>query len=210
MEWKISTEPIDYLDAMDFMESRVQVIIEGKKDNLVWLLEHNSVYTAGTSADNNDLITPDKFPVHQTGRGGEYTYHGIGQRIAYVMIDLRKQYEGKPDLKKYVYDLEQWIILTLQHFGIKGERQKNRIGIWIIDDNGNENKIAALGIRVRKWVAFHGIAININPDLEHFNGIVPCGIKNYGVTSLEKRGIETSMNEVNAVLKRKFGEVFTI
>jgi lipoyl(octanoyl) transferase len=185
IEWKISTEPVDYLEAIEFMEKRVEDIITGNAPEMVWLLEHPSIYTAGTSAKKKALLDPDRFPVYETGRGGEYTYHGPGQQIAYVMLNLKKRMD-KPDLRKYVKDLEQWIINTLQQFDIKGERRENRIGIWVQNEDGSEDKIAALGVRVRKWVTYHGISINVTPDLSHFTGIIPCGISQHGITSIEK------------------------
>lgn len=203
---KTSAKPVEYEDAMKFMESTVDGIITRTKPETLWFLEHPPLYTAGTSAKNSDLIDKNRFPVFKTGRGGEYTYHGPGQRVVYVMLDLKKHYKN-PDLKKYVYDLEEWIIQTLNKLGVKGGRRDRRVGIWVTK-NGKENKIAALGIRVRKWVAYHGISLNINPDLSHFDGIVPCGIKEYGITSLEKLDIRVEKEAVDKVLQEEFKKIF--
>lgn len=177
----------------------------GTAGDLVWLLEHPPLYTAGTSADPSDLLT-SQFPVLETGRGGEYTYHGPGQRVAYVMLDLKKHQQA-PDIKKYVCQLEEWVIRSLAHFGIKGERREGRIGIWVVTPSG-EKKIAAVGVRIRHWVTYHGIAINVHPDLSHFNGIVPCGIREFGVTSFQNLGKSISMKELDAVLRQEFEGVF--
>jgi len=202
-EWKIETDPIDYDYAIKFMEDKVAKIRNNGGDDLVWLLEHPHIYTAGTSAKADDLLRHD-IPVYQTGRGGEYTYHGAGQRIAYAMVDLKKR---ESDLRKYIHDLEEWIILTLSEFNIKGERREGRVGIWVVSGN-RENKIAAIGVRVRKWVAYHGISINVNPELSYYEGIVPCGIKDYGITSFAKLGVNVSMSELDEALKRNWNEVF--
>jgi lipoyl(octanoyl) transferase len=209
--FKKSEYPVSYPDALEFMEQRVGAIYNGQETELVWFLEHPPLYTGGTSANPADLIDPERFPVYQTGRGGEYTYHGPGMRIGYAMLDLaaRAKAQGKePDLRQYVRHLEEWIIRTLAHFGLKGERREGRVGIWVVEPDGRENKIAAIGIRVRKWVTFHGIALNVNPDLSHFSGIVPCGIKGHGVTSLHKLGVKVGMEEVDQVLEKMFREVF--
>ena len=187
------------------MDERVAGIHEGSQEECVWLLEHPPLYTAGTSAKDVDLLEP-RFPVFKTGRGGEYTYHGPGQRVAYAMLDLKKR--GAPDLKKYVWNLEEWIIRTLAEFDVTGERRCGRIGIWVDMPDGSEKKIAAIGVRVRRWVTMHGIAINVDPDLSHFDGIVPCGISEHGVTSLAGLGVEASMAQVDAVLKDVFEVVF--
>lgn len=200
IEWKISEDLIPYGDAVSSMEGRVADIRENAKNELVWLLEHPPLYTAGTSADDSDLLD-SRFPVHKTGRGGEYTYHGPGQRVAYVMLDLKKR-QTKPDIKKYVWQLEEWIIRTLAEFDIKGERRQGRVGIWVALPDGSESKIAAIGVRIRHWVSYHGISINVNPDLSHFSGIVPCGIANHGVTSLHDLGKTISMAELDDALKR--------
>lgn len=187
------------------MEERASKIAEGKAQELVWLLEHPPLYTAGTSAKKADLLEPDKFPVYETGRGGEFTYHGPGQRIAYIMLNLKQR--NAEDIRAYVQNLEQLIINTIAHFGIEGIRRDGRIGIWTESPKG-EAKIAALGIRVRKWVTYHGIAINLNPDLGHFGGIVPCGISKYGVTSFADMGKNTSMDELDKALKEEFIKIF--
>ncbi|NCC21307.1 MAG: lipoyl(octanoyl) transferase LipB [Alphaproteobacteria bacterium] len=200
MEWKTSAGPVDYPEAVSFMEDRVAAIREGRACELVWLLEHPALYTAGTSANDADLLD-NRFPVYKTGRGGQYTYHGPGQLVAYVMLDLKKR-QQVPDIKKYVFDLEGWIIGALACFGIEGERREGRVGIWVARPGGGEAKIAALGVRVRHWVTFHGIAINVDPDLSHFAGIVPCGIRDYGVTSMrEVLGRNVAMAEVEAALR---------
>lgn len=205
MEWIISDTPQDYKSAVFAMEERVAAIRAGEASDLVWLLEHPPLYTAGTSANPSDLLNP-RFPVFETGRGGEYTYHGPGQRVAYVMLDLKKRQQA-PDIKKYVCQLEEWVIRSLAHFGIKGERRDGRIGIWVVTPSG-EKKIAAVGVRIRHWVTYHGIAINVNPDLSHFGGIVPCGIREFGVTSIHDLGKSISMKELDDVLQKEFEAVF--
>ena len=205
MEWIVSDTPQDYKSAVSTMEERVAAIRAGEASDLVWLLEHPPLYTAGTSADPSDLLNP-RFPVFETGRGGEYTYHGPGQRVAYVMLDLKKRQQA-PDIKKYVCQLEGWVIRSLAHFGIKGERRDGRIGIWVVTPSG-EKKIAAVGVRIRHWVTYHGIAINVNPDLSHFGGIVPCGIREFGVTSIHDLGKSISMKELDDVLQKEFEAVF--
>ena len=207
IEHKISKRPLEYEDTLKLMEKRVEKIISGNKPELLWFLEHEHIYTAGTSAKNSDLINAGDTPVIKTGRGGMHTYHGPGQRVAYVMLDLKKRYD-EPDIKEYVRSLEEWIIRTLAHLKIKGERRKDRIGIWIIDKSGNEEKIAAIGIRVRKWVTYHGIALNVSPDLNYFDGIIPCGIKGYGVTSLKKLGVSINMSELDNLLEKEFEVIF--
>ncbi len=199
VEWIISEKPVEYAHALETMERRVAGILDGSASEAVWLLEHPPVYTAGTSAAPSDILDNRRFPIFQVGRGGSYTYHGPGQLVAYVMIDLSKSKIGK-DLRKYVYMLEEWIIQTLARFNIKSERRAGRTGIWVVT-GGREAKIAAIGVRVRRWVTFHGISINISPNLEHFQGIVPCGIKEYGVTSMRELGIQTDMQAVGMVLK---------
>lgn len=203
-EWNTTLEPIGYDDARAKMETRVNAMVKGEAEELVWLLEHPSLYTAGTSADPADLLAP-QFPVYETGRGGEYTYHGPGQRVAYVMLDLNTR--GR-DIKKFIWKLEEWIIQTLAQIGITCERREGRVGIWVAHDDGSEAKIAAIGIRARKWVTYHGIAINVNPDLSHFAGIVPCGIKEHGVTSLHQEGLHVSMKELDTALQNCFEKVF--
>ncbi len=207
MEWITSPKPVAYETAVAEMEKRVAEIRAGTASEAVWLLEHPSLYTAGTSAKEADLLSAP-FPVFQTGRGGQYTYHGPGQRIAYVMLDLQKRAEGKQaDIRKYVFDLEEWIIRTLADLGVTGERRENRIGIWVADGN-TEKKIAALGVRVRSGVTYHGISINVDPDLSHYSGIIPCGISEHGVTSLRDLGITKTMRDLDAALKKNFSEIF--
>lgn len=205
MEWKTSQTPEIYPDAVTAMEERVAEIRTGTADECVWLLEHPSLYTAGTSAKAADLLDT-RFPVFETGRGGQYTYHGPGQRIAYVMLNLKDR-QPVPDLKKYIHDLEEWIIRSLARLGVRGERREGRVGIWVAHDGG-EAKIAAIGVRVRHWVSYHGIAINVDPDLEHFSGIVPCGVRDHGVTSLRDLGIQATMQDVDAALKQEWAGVF--
>jgi len=204
VEWIIDDEPVAYEAAVSFMEERVAAIRAGCAPETIWLLEHPPLYTAGTSADPADLIDPDRFPVFETGRGGQYTYHGPGQRIAYVMLDLKRR---GGDVRRYVCDLEDWIIRTLAGFGIQGERRSGRVGIWV-DQGDHEDKIAAIGVRVRHWVTYHGISINLEPDLSHFGGIVPCGIAEHGVTSLADLGVTATMPDLDLALQATFSEVF--
>jgi lipoyl(octanoyl) transferase len=205
LEWLISDQPVDYPVALQSMEQRVELIHQGRAAEAVWLLEHPALYTAGTSAKAADLLQPDRFPVYQAGRGGEYTYHGPGQRIAYVMLDLQKR--GR-DIRCYVRDLENWLIRTLAAFGVKGERREGRVGIWVDRGGGREDKIAAIGVRVRHWITFHGVSLNVDPDLSHFTGIVPCGIRQYGVTSLWDLGLTPTIEEVDMALRHGFIEQF--
>ena len=205
VEWKTSEGFVQYEDALMQMEARVAEIISGDKNELVWLVEHPPLYTAGTSAKQADLLEPDKFPVYNAGRGGEFTYHGPGQRVVYVMLNLRKR--NAEDIRAFVYNLEQWIINTLDKFSIDAGRREGRIGIWV-DNAGREAKIGAIGIRVRRWVTFHGIAINLAPDLNNFQGIVPCGISEYGVTSFADLGKTTTMPELDAILKEEYFKTF--
>ncbi len=210
VEWRISDDLVPYPEAVATMEARVAAIAAGEAPELVWLVEHPPLYTAGTSARSADLLAPDRFPVYATGRGGQYTYHGPGQRVAYVMLDLR--HRGQ-DLRRYVHDLEEWVIRSLDRFNIRGERREGRVGIWVADGSKREDKIAAIGVRVRRWITYHGIAINVDPDLSHFGGIVPCGIREtneapLGVTSFAKLGHIISLPEVDVVLKETFREVF--
>ncbi len=205
VEWRIDDAPVAYPDAVTFMDQRVAQIRAGTARDAVWLLEHPSLYTAGTSAQEADLIQPDRFPVYKSGRGGQYTYHGPGQRVGYVMLDLRNR---NNDLRCYVHDLEEWIIRTLASFNVQGERREGRVGIWVDRGQGREDKIAAIGVRVRRWVAFHGIAINLDPDLSHFEGIVPCGIAEHGVTSLADLGLPVTMADLDVALRAAFEEVF--
>jgi lipoyl(octanoyl) transferase len=209
VEWRVSAAPVEYAEAVAAMDARVAAIAAGSAPEQVWLLEHPPLYTAGTGAKPDDLIEA-RFPVHQTGRGGQFTYHGPGQRVAYVMLDLNRR---KPDVRAFVVALEEWIIRTLATFGVQGERRDDRIGVWVRRPNkggGFEDKIAAIGIRVRKWVTLHGIAINVHPELSHFSGIVPCGVseERYGVTSLADLGLATDMAEVDRALRREFEDLF--
>ena len=205
VEWRISQRPQAYPEAVAAMEARVAEIRAGRAPELVWLLEHPPLYTAGTSADDADLVDPDRFPVYRTGRGGQYTYHGPGQRVAYVMLDLQRR--GR-DLRRYGCDLEDWLIRALARFNVKGERRDGRVGIWIARDSGREDKIAAVGVRVRGWVTYHGISLNVEPDLGHFAGIVPCGVREHGVTSLVDLGLPVTLADVDVALKAAFEEVF--
>jgi lipoyl(octanoyl) transferase len=213
VRWRIAPALVAYREAEALMEAEVDRIAAGDADELVWLVEHPPLYTAGTSADSADLIAPDRFPVFSTGRGGEYTYHGPGQRVAYVMLDLKRRTQ---DVRAFVAALEEVIIRTLDRMNVKGERREDRVGVWVrrperpllADGSMAEDKIAALGIRLRKWVSFHGLSINVDPDLEHFSGIVPCGISTYGVTSLVDLGLPVMMSDVDIVLRQAFEEVF--
>jgi lipoyl(octanoyl) transferase len=205
IEWRVSDALVPYEAAEAEMAARVAAIRAGAVPEFVWLLEHPPLYTAGTSARAADLIAPDLLPVFQTGRGGQYTYHGPGQRIGYVMLDLQKR---GGDLRAYVRDLEEWLIRTLQRFNVKGERRDGRVGVWIDEGGGKESKIAAIGVRIRHWVSFHGVSLNVDPDLSHYRGIVPCGVRDHGVTSLAALGITVTMPEVDAALKAAFREVF--
>ncbi len=204
-EWVRETAPILYPKAVETMERRVEAILDGSAAEMVWLLEHPPIYTAGTGAVEADMLSPHRFPVYQSGRGGKYTYHGPGQRVAYVMSDLRTRGQ---DLRAHVWRLEELVIMTLLGFGIRGERRDGRVGIWVSSPEGAEKKIAAIGVRARKWVTYHGFSINVDPDLEHFSGIVPCGIAEYGVTSMKEMGSTTSMPELDAALERNWSEVF--
>ncbi len=213
VRWRISDAPVPYEKASEEMEREVAAIADGKADELVWLLEHPPLYTAGTSANAADLIQPDRFPVYATGRGGEYTYHGPGQRVVYVMLDLKRRTQ---DVRAYVAALEDVIIRTLDKMNVRGERREDRVGVWVRrpekpvlpDGTVSEDKIAALGIRLRKWVSFHGLSINVDPDLSHFTGIVPCGITQYGVTSLVDLGLPVMIEDVDVLLRQAFEEVF--
>ena len=200
IEWKVSDVPVPYAEALAFMEDRARAIREGTAAECVWLLEHPPLFTAGTSADPSELFNPLDFPVYEAGRGGRYTYHGPGQRVAYVMLDLEKR--GK-DIRCFVHALEGWMIDALAEFGVSAHRADGRIGIWVGDGAG-EAKIGALGVRVKRWVTLHGFALNIAPDLSHFSGIVPCGIAEFGVTSLSELGKQIPMTGVDAALKRGF------
>jgi len=209
VEWRISDKPVDYPQAVAAMEARAAAIAEGRATELVWLLEHPPLYTSGTSGQAHDLLEP-RFPVFATGRGGQLTYHGPGQRVAYVMLDLKRR---RPDVRAYVAALEEWIIRTLSAFNVCGERREDRVGVWVKRPDkgaGFEDKIAAIGVRLKRWVSFHGIAINVEPDLGHFSAIVPCGVADprYGVTSLVDLGHPIGLAEVDIVLRRSFEEVF--
>jgi lipoyl(octanoyl) transferase len=209
VEWRIADAPIPYLEAVTAMETRAAAIAEGSAPELVWLLEHPPLYTSGTSGKAGDLLDA-RFPLFETGRGGQVTYHGPGQRVAYVMLDLKAR---RPDVRAYVAALEQWIIRTLAAFNVKGERREDRVGVWVARPDkgvGHEDKIAAIGVRLRRWVTFHGISINVEPDLGHFASIVPCGVVDprYGVTSLVDLGLPVAMEDVDIALRQAFGEVF--
>jgi len=211
-EWRISTAPVPYETALADMEARVSAIRAGTAPELVWLLEHPPLYTAGTSADPADLTDPDRFPVYKTGRGGQYTYHGPGQRVAYVMLDLRRRMAGRPDVRRYVWQLEEWIIRALAAMNVKGERRDGRVGIWVARTDRNrpdrEDKIAAIGVRIRQWVSYHGVSLNVEPELDHFTGIVPCGIREHGVTSLVDLGLPVTLDDVDAILRAEFDGIF--
>jgi len=209
VEWRISDAPVPYPDAVAAMEQRVAAIAAGEAAELVWLLEHPPLYTSGTSGKSADLLEP-RFPVFQTGRGGQFTYHGPGQRVAYVMLDLKRR---RPDVRAYVAGLEEWIIRTLSSFNVRGERREDRVGVWVRrPDKGPdfEDKIAAIGVRLKRWVSFHGIAINVEPDLSHFSAIVPCGVADprFGVTSLVDLGHPAALTDVDLALRQAFEDVF--
>lgn len=207
IEIRKSQEPIGYLEAIEFMESRVNQIISGGNKQTLWFLEHPPIYTAGTGANMKDLLS-EQFEVFRTGRGGKLTYHGPGQRVVYLMLDLKILYNSqKPDLHQFVGDLERWIISALSEVGLYCFVKPGMIGVWT-NHSGMDEKIAAIGIRVRKWVCLHGIAINLDPDLDHFRGIIPCGISEFGVTSLRKLGFQTTRDELDEILVRKFAEIF--
>jgi len=205
LEWRIDRAPIDYEDAVAAMEERASAIRAGTAGELIWLLHHPPLYTAGTSARDEDLLTPDRFPVHRTGRGGQFTYHGPGQRVAYVLLDLDRR--GR-DIRAHVCHLEDWVIRTLAQFGIRGERRSGRVGIWVVRPDGGEDKIAAIGVRVRRWVTLHGLALNVAPDLDHFAGIIPCGIREHGVTSMAALGATANLDQVDQILRHTFAEAF--
>ncbi|WP_224814120.1 lipoyl(octanoyl) transferase LipB [Hasllibacter sp. MH4015] len=213
VEWITSDAPVPYDVAVAEMEARADAIARGDAGEAVWLLEHPPLYTAGTSAKREDLKDPDRFPVYDTRRGGQYTYHGPGQRVAYVMLDLNTR---SRDIRRYVEQLEAWVIAALAEFNVKGEIRDGRVGVWVTrpekpplpDGSQREDKIAAIGVRIRKWVSFHGISLNVEPDLSHFDGIVPCGIADHGVTSLVDLGLPVTMHDADLALKRSFAEVF--
>ncbi len=209
VEWRISAGLTPYQDALDWMEARVAAIHAGEAGECVWLLEHPALYTAGTSARAEDLVDPDRLPVHRAGRGGEYTYHGPGQRVAYVMLDLNRR--GR-DVRRFVAALEDWVIATRAEFQVRAERRPGRVGVWVDrpakpprpDGSPAEDKIAAIGVRLRRWVSFHGVSINVDPDLNHYAGIVPCGIAEHGVTSLVDLGLPVTMADVDLALRGRF------
>ena len=213
VEWRISDGLTPYADALALQEARVAAIRAGEADECVWLLEHPPLLTAGTSAKPSDLLRPDRFPVHQVGRGGQYTYHGPGQRIAYAMLDLDAR--GR-DVRAYVRKLEEWVIRTLAEFGVKGERRADRVGVWVVRPDRPplpsgapaEDKIAAIGVKIRKWVTFHGLAINVEPDLSHYRTIIPCGVRDFGVTSLIDLGVSVTMTDLDIAMKQAYIEVF--
>jgi len=206
VDWAVSTLPVEYLEAVRFMEARAEQIAAGTALELVWLLEHPAIYTAGTSARPSDLIATDRFPVLNTGRGGRFTYHGPGQRVIYVMLDVKQRFG---DVRTFVAALEAWMIGTLDDLGVKGETRPGRVGIWVPDaTRGTEDKVAALGLRLKKWVSLHGASLNVSPDLSHYDGIVPCGIAEHGVTSLARLGHAVSMEVVDNALKAQFERRF--
>jgi lipoyl(octanoyl) transferase len=213
VEWLIADAPVPYPEALAAMEARVEAIRAGAAPELVWLLEHPPLYTAGTSAKAADLIQPDRFPVYQARRGGEYTYHGPGQRVAYAMLDLGAR--GR-DVRRFVWLLEEWVIRALARFAIRGERRAGRVGVWVVrpdrprapDGGPAEDKIAAIGVRLRHWVSFHGVSINVEPDLSHYAGIVPCGISGHGVTSLVDLGAPVTISDLDLALRDAFRETF--
>lgn len=212
MEWRVFDGLQPYAETLSAMEARVAAIHAGEADEAIWLLEHPPLYTAGTSARAEDLTDPNRFPVFSAGRGGQYTYHGPGQRVAYVMLDLNTR--GR-DVRAFVNQLEAWVIKTLAEFNVQGERRDGRVGVWVtrpdkpasVDGSPREDKIAAIGIKLRRWVSFHGISINVEPDLSHFDGIIPCGIREHGVTSLVDLGLPVTMDDVDVALKRAFEDV---
>lgn len=207
VEWCVARTQVAYPDAVASMEARVAEVRQGTGRERIWLVGHPPLYTAGTSASDDDLLDAERFPVFATGRGGQHTYHGPGQRVAYAMMDLKLR---GSDVRRYVFDLEEWMIRTVAHFGVVAERREGRVGIWVARGDGTnlEDKIGAIGVRVRKWVSFHGMALNVNPDLEHFSGIVPCGVAEHGVTSLAALGIDASLSDVDGVLRDVFEDVF--
>jgi lipoyl(octanoyl) transferase len=203
-QWRVRSGLLPYPEAVAEMEARAAAIAAGKAEETVWLVEHPPIYTAGTSAAEADLLEA-RFPVFKTGRGGQFTYHGPGQRVVYPMLDLKRR---KPDVRAFVRDLEEWLIRALAMLGVKGERRDGRVGIWVAVTDGGEDKIAAIGVRIRHWVTFHGVALNVAPDLSHFSGIVPCGVRGHGVTSLANLGLPVSMAEADTALKGAFQTVF--
>lgn len=213
IDWRLTTGLTPFPQALAEMEARVTAILDGSAPECLWFLEHPPLYTAGTSAKPQDLLRPEAFPVFESRRGGEYTYHGPGQRVVYAMLDLNRR--GR-DVRAYVWKLEEWVIQTLNHFNIHGERRPGRVGVWVVrpgkpprpDGNPAEDKIAAIGVRIRRWVSFHGLSLNVEPDLNHYDGIVPCGVARHGVTSLVDLGLPVTMADVDAALKESFQAVF--
>jgi lipoyl(octanoyl) transferase len=211
IEWRTEAGLTPYPEALAAMQARVAAIRAGSAPELVWLVEHPPLYTAGTSASRDDLREPERFPAYEAGRGGQWTYHGPGQRTAYVMLDLNRPHGRVParDVRSFVHGLEEWLIRTLHRFGVRGERRAGRVGIWVADPvTGAEAKIGAIGVRITRWVSWHGVALNVAPELEHFAGIVPCGIRDHGVTSLRALGVGADMREVDAALRAAWREVF--
>jgi lipoyl(octanoyl) transferase len=209
LEWRTDSGLVPYADAIAFMQQRVMDIRAGTASEMVWSLEHPPLYTAGTSARPEQLTEPGRFPIFTAGRGGQWTYHGPGQRVAYVMLDLTRPHGTVParDVRCFVHGLEEWLIRTLAAFGVRGERRKGRVGIWIAE-GGTEAKIAAIGVRVTRWVSWHGVALNVAPDLGHYGGIIPCGISEHGVTSLHALGIPVTMEQADAALRSAWQQVF--
>lgn len=213
VDWITSDGLVPYPQALSFMETRVADIHAGRADECIWLLEHPPLYTSGTSARVQDLTDPNRFPVYAAGRGGQYTYHGPGQRVVYAMLDLNRRTR---DVRCFVHQMEQWVIATLAEFGVRGERRAGRVGVWVVrpdkapnlDGTPREDKIAAIGVKLRRWVSFHGLSINVEPDLTHFDGIVPCGIRDHGVTSLVDLGLPVTMDDLDTALRRTFAQVF--
>lgn len=202
-----SMTPVDYQEAIAFMEKRAQQIYEGHAPELLWFLEHPPLYTLGTSAKEKDILNPDRCPIYTTGRGGQVTYHGPGQRICYVMLNLKKR---SPDVRAFVRQLEKWLQCTFKHLGLQTTLSPDRVGVWVPGPCGADKKIAALGVRIRRWVTMHGVAINVNPDLSYYKGIVPCGLTNYGVTSLKEQEIDLSDDDLDILLKKQFEETFSV
>lgn len=205
VEWKVSSDPVEYAEAVAFMEKRLLEIKNNNAPELVWLLEHPSIYTMGTSAQASDVIINSRCPIYKTGRGGQVTYHGPGQRVVYVLLDLSKR---NPDIRAYVASLENWVIATLKKFNIQSYKRAGRIGIWVPQTESRDDKIAAIGVRVKNWITMHGLCINVNPDLSYYQGIVPCGIRDHGVTSMQALGVGATMTELDEILKTEFGNYF--
>jgi len=208
VQYIISQQPVPYQTALDFMQKHVAEMQEGKAHQLLWFLQHQEVYTAGTSANENELLDPNKFPVFQTGRGGKYTYHGPGQRVVYLMLNLKKIYNNSPDLKDFIKKLELWVIQSLNVIGINAYIIDGKVGVWVQNKEGQEEKIAAIGIRVQKWISFHGIAINVSTNLDDYKGIIPCGIRDKGVTSTTKQGSLLTLSEFDEILIQEFSKLF--